>query len=161
MTITLNAKKIFGYGALLITALLVITFVRWTFEGRKSVLVINNDPVPVKPPEVNIQDGVVFLTIDYCKNRDAHGATEVYLVGEQYGAKIPIAWPEDKTPKGCAVLSAVPVNIPAQTPTDTYHVVFEIRYATNPIKESYTIFRSRSFKVVNEALKPGSAKPIP
>lgn len=148
------ALAVFG-----IIILLFGLFVYWSSQTSK-VLVVNNDPVSVRPPEVQANGGVIILTVDYCKNSGAHGVTEAFLIGETFGGKIAINWPVDRSPKGCNKLD-VPVPIPAQAPTDTYHIVYEITYRVNPIKSGYTTFRSQSFKVINEKLQPGDAKPIP
>lgn len=159
MTITLTARKVMTYGALSIMALFVGVIVYWSFSTRKQVLVINNDPVTIRPSEVNAGDGIVYLKVDYCKNAKATGQTKVYLIGETYGAKPEVAWPDDTAAKGCQVLE-FPVHIPAQTQTDMYHIVFEVKYQLNPIRDSYTTFRSRTFKVINEKQQPGDAKPV-
>ncbi len=132
--------------------------VTWSFAPSR-VLVVKNSPTPVEPPEV--KDGeAVALSIDFCKLTNAWGQTEVNLVGDM-GAKIAVAWPVDKTEKGCAFYPKVPVPIPAQTPTDTYKVTFEVCYDVNPLKTNKcTYFESQKFKVINDKLSPGDAKVI-
>ncbi len=129
---------------------------RWSYQSSK-VLVVNNSPVPVKPPEV-IPEGKIFLDIDFCKYNDLTDKTAVTLVGE-HGANIAVNWPSGKAPPQCTVLKDVPLPIPAQTPTDTYYAKFEVCYNINYLKKNRcTTFTSQSFKVINSKLSPGDAK---
>lgn len=133
-----------------------IRLVSWAFASTE-VLVIKNTPVPAKPPEVKDGDRV-YLTIDFCKNSNAVGRNTVHLIGSQ-GAKVSIDWPEDTTKKQCAIFAEIPVPIPAQTPSDTYHVEFITCYDINPLKKNKcSTFTSQSFKVINSKLNPGDAK---
>lgn len=141
---------------IVITILVGGTAVRWAYQSSQ-VLIVKNTPVPALPPEVKDGDKV-FLNIDYCKTSDAIGTTTVNLVGQK-GAKIPINWPEDRSGEGCNKLEAVPVPIPAQTPTDTYHVEFKTCYNVNPLKKNRcTDFTSQDFKVTNSKLNSGDVK---
>lgn len=155
MTITIRVKQILAYAALAILAIAVGFYVYWSLQPSE-VLVVNNSPVPVQPPEVR-DGGKVYLTIDFCKKSGAHGTTTLNLIGETVGAKIAIAWPVDTTPEQCQVYPEIPVPIPAQTPTDMYHAEFVTCYDVNPLKRSCTTFTSRSFKVTNNKLNPGDA----
>lgn len=143
---------------LLILLILVAGFIvtRWAYEPSQA-LVINNKPVPVEPPEVK-DGGKVFLTINYCQKKTLTMHTEVHLIGEQ-GADIDVVWPTSTVPKGCNLLTEIPVKIPGQTPTDTYYAEFTSCGDVNPLKkDKCTIFKSKHFKVVNSKLSPGDAQ---
>lgn len=150
--------------ATLATVLMVVAIgffgfhvVRWAF-APSEVLVINNAPVPVQPPEVKDGDKI-YLEIDYCKKQDVIDDTTLYLIGENNSAKIAINWPKGRTPVQCAHLPQVPIHIPAQTPSGTYHADFEVCYDINPLKKDRcTTFISQSFRITNQVLDSGDAK---
>ncbi len=150
--------QVFGYTGLVLTAFIVGLFLFWSYQPT-DILTIKNDPVPVKPTEVDAGEGIVYLNTDFCKNRKATGVTRVFLVGETKGQKPEISWPLDTTPPQC-LKTDVPLHIPASAQTDTYHAVFEITYQVNPLKKQVVTFHSRSFSVVNIKLQPGDAKPV-
>lgn len=157
----IRQSKVWQHIALFIFGVILVAgglFAFWSVQSSK-VLDIHNDPVPARPPEVKANGGIIILDIDYCKLSDARGLTKVYLVGEEKGQKPEINWPVDESPKGC-VHRDIPIPIPASLQTDVYHIVFEVTYRVNPLKEQVVIFRSRSFKVINEKLQPGDAKPV-
>lgn len=146
---------------LIIIVLLFITVVgggfllKWAYQSSE-ILVVNNSPVPARPPEVKDGDKV-FLTIDFCKKGDYADKTTLNLVGDA-GAKIAVNWPTSRTTEQCTVYKDVPIPIPAQTPSDTYHAEFEVCYDVNFLKKNRcTTFTSQSFKVVNDKLNPGDA----
>lgn len=157
-----GVARLFAYGSLLLTGLVVATVLFWSFQSSK-VLEVKNSPVDAFPPEVQAGTSAIFLDIDYCKYTKVDGVVEVNLIGQTTGSKIGVTWPQDKTPRGCARLKQVPVLIPPQTPTDTYTAVFSITYAKiNPIKPAQPVtFSSKPFKVVNKKLQPGDATVVP
>lgn len=133
-----------------------IIVLRWAY-APSTALVINNAPAPTKPVEVKGGEKV-FMEVDFCKTTDAEGHTTVYLIGEQ-GAKISINWPIDRSAKGCTFAPEVPVPIPGQTPTDTYHLEFTTCYDINPLKQDKcTAFTSQNFQVNNAKLNAGDAR---
>ncbi len=145
--------------AIILLAVGLMRLLTWSFAPNQ-VLIVRNTPVPVQPPEVK-DGGKIYLNIDYCKEVTAVGKTEVNLIGESAGAKIAVAWPDDESKAQCSVLNDVPVPIPAQTPTDTYHVEFVVCYDINPVKRNRcTTFTSQHFKVLNDKLNPGDAEPV-
>lgn len=159
-TVTIKITKLIAYfvSFALIGAAILVAY--W-FVQPTNVLEIYNDPVPVYPPAVGAGEGRINLFLDYCKLREAKGTVKVFMVGENHGQKPELVWPEDSTPKGC-VNSPIDILIPGSVQTDTYHIVFEVRYNINPFKDSeLTVFRTRSFQVINEKLQPGDAKPQP
>lgn len=155
-TITIKLSRILS---IIVSASLIALSLQmfyWTTQPSK-VLVINNEPVPVEPPEVK-DGGKVFLTIDFCQDISATAVTEVHLVGEQ-GAKVRVNWPPGRVEKQCSVYPDIPVPIPGQTPTDIYYVEFKSCYDINPLKNNQcTIFKSKSFKVINPKLQPDDAQ---
>lgn len=155
-TITLKLSNIV---ALIVSVLIVGLMIQVLFWSSQPsvVLTINNDPVPVQPPEVNI-GSEVYLNIDFCQSISALMVTEVHLLGER-GADIGVAWPPGRVEKGCYVYPKVPVPIPGHTPSDTYVLTFKSCANINPLKDDQcTEFKSQSFRVVNAKLNPGDAK---
>lgn len=155
-------RRIFAYLTILLAGVALALgglLIYWSLQPS-NILDIKNDPLPVRPLEVSANGGIVIATVDYCKTRKVDGHAKVYLVGEGNGQKPELAWPVDTQGPQCLKID-IPIPIPASTQTDVYHIVFEVTYKVNPLKDQVAVFRTRSFKVINEKLQPGDAKPVP
>lgn len=167
-SITINLTKLAAYGASLILITVSALILYWGLQPSTGVLEIYNDPLQVKPEDVPA-GGKAIAYVDFCKKGDQEGTVEVNLIGETGGAKITVNWPADKLDAVCTrdypqhvecdakaetpTCIELPIPIPGQTPSDIYHAVFTVTYKLNPLKQSETVFRTRSFKVVNPKLQ--------
>lgn len=133
--------------SLLVTATFVGILLSWSFASEK-VLEIKNEPFPIRTIRKNASvNGVVILSIDYCKNRDIEGEVRVSFVSDEREIFLPIA--REQIPKGCKV-QEVPIVIPKDLQPDTYRLKFRTHYDINPLKSVDNIFESRMFEVVQE-----------
>lgn len=133
------------YTALILIALSVGVFLKWSFE-TENVLQINNEPFPVRTirehPEAN---GVVILKVDVCKNVDVEGDLRISFVSREREQFLPIS--KERSPKGCNV-TEVPIIIPETLSPGIYKVRFRTVYNINPIKTNIANeFVSREFEV--------------
>lgn len=134
-----------AYLALGIVAACVAVFTYWGLQPT-NVLEIKNSPFPTRSVRTNAEpDGVIILTIDYCKNTTKRGEVRTSFVSTTREIFLPIA--TEQYDKGCRK-EEVPVLIPKDLPTDNYRLKFTARYDINPLKEDVPIiFESQEFHV--------------
>jgi hypothetical protein len=142
-------------GGLLLAALGLGLLLLWSLQSTR-VLDIRNAPFPIRTiREHPTPDGVVILSVDYCKLQDVPGQVRTSYVSNSREIFLPLG--DEKTPKGCHN-SEYPVLIPVSTPPDTYRIKFHVVYRLNPLKPTVVEeFESAPFVVVAPG-GPGSEK---
>lgn len=151
-----TANKVLAVG-LLIATLGLGLILYWSLQNTK-VLDIHNAPFPARTiREHPTPDGVVILSVDYCKTRNIDGEVRESFVSSSREVFVPVA--PEKGPKGCQK-TEVPVIIPVNLPPDTYKIKFHVTYNLNPLKKNVTQdFESTQFTVVAPG-GPGSEKVV-
>lgn len=141
---TKNINKVV-VGALIVIALCVGLFLKWSIEGSDP-LVIKNSPFPTRSIRTHAQpEGVIILTVDYCKNTDLKGEVRTSFVSESREVFMPLA--HEQLDRGCRKRE-IPVLIPKDLPADDYKLKFIVRYDINPLKRQVPAqFESRVFHV--------------
>ncbi len=131
--------------SLLLIALGVILFLGWSFQST-NVLEVKNSPFPTRSVRNGAeQDGVIILTIDYCKNTKLQGEVRTSFVSKTREVFLPLA--KEQYQSGCKRID-VPVLIPRDLPADDYKLKFIARYDVNPLKQQVPIvFESQTFRV--------------
>ena len=129
--------------SLLLTALAIGTFLYWSFEGD-NVLEVKNSPFPTEI----IRDGgngIVLLSVDYCKNLDVDGKLRVSFVGATREVFIPLT--AERFLAGCESTS-LPIVIPKGIEPGEYSIKFIATYNVNPLKKNVVVeFESRQFEL--------------
>lgn len=144
-----KSTKIANYVAiasLLLTALAVGIFLKWSFADT-DILQIKNNPFPARivNDPTKSTGGIVFLDADYCKTSDIVGEIRVSYVSKSREIFLPLT--KEQLPKGCDK-KEVPVVIPLSILQDTYRIKFRVTYDINPLKQNIvTNFESQEFKV--------------
>lgn len=132
--------------ALVLSFLGVALMLYWALS-KGEVLVINNDPVPVRTiREHPTADGVVILKVDFCKKVNTVGKVRSSFVSPSREVFLPMY--DDRSDPRCQV-AELPVLIPKDLPPGEYHVHYHITYQVNPLKQVVEDFDSKSFKVVD------------
>lgn len=131
--------------ALIIIALGLIRILTWSIQPTEP-LVVKNSPFPTRSVRTDAEpNGVIILTVDYCKNTDVEGDVRASFVSNTREVFLPID--KERLPEGCAK-EEVPVLIPKDLPTDNYKLKFTVRYDLNPLKRQIpVIFESQEFHV--------------
>ncbi len=109
-----------------------------------NILVIKNDPVPVRPP-TNIVGGVEILTHDFCKLTDDHGVLRESFVGNGTETFLPIV--SENSPASCNDKTELPVIIPTTLKPGVYHVHFRATYKPTPLQVVITEWNSQEFTI--------------
>lgn len=133
------------YAALVIAAIGVGIFLKWSFQDE-NVLEVKNEPFPVRTiresPESN---GVVILKVDYCKNIDTDGDLRMSFISKDKEVFLPIV--KERGPKGCQVTD-FPILVPESLEPGDYKIKFRVAYRINPLKSNVVDeFVSREFHV--------------
>jgi len=119
----------------------------WVYQSP-NVLAVYNTPFPVRTIHTNTTpDGVVILTLDYCKKIDVNGSLRVSFVSATREELLPVA--PERGPVGCNHDVEVPIVVPIDLTPDTYHIHFRSTYRINPFRTVTEEFDSKSFKVVS------------
>ena len=136
------------YLALIVLALAVGVFLYWSFQSEK-ILVVNNEPFPVRTiREATTPDGVVILTLDYCKNEKASGPLRISFVNNVREYFLPLR--NEDSDVGCKVIE-YPVLVPEGIEDGEYRIKFVVDYNLNPIKKNvHNEFYSQPVKVSPE-----------
>lgn len=131
--------------ALIIIFLVLFRIISWALETNQP-LVINNSPFPTRSVRSAADpNGVIILTVDFCKNTDAQGKIRTSFVSSTREVFLPLT--EEQFNKGCAK-EEIPVLIPKDLPADDYKLKFIARYNLNPLKKQVPIvFESQVFHV--------------
>lgn len=118
--------------ALVIIAISIGTILYWA-SASNEVLKINKQPFPTRTiREHPTAGGVVFLTVDYCKNVDVTGSLRISFVSQSREVFLPVT--AERGPKGCDEVE-IPILIPKDIEPDTYRVKLRVSYDVNPIKQ--------------------------
>ncbi len=135
-TTTKTLNKFFAV-ALVVVAIALGVFLKWSFESS-APLVVNNSPFParVESDPTGKTGGTIYLTVDFCKNTDKHGQVRWSYLSASREQFVPIV--EEKFPKGCDKRE-IPVVIPTNLSQDTYIVKFRVTYDLNPIKKNVPV----------------------
>jgi hypothetical protein len=144
---------------LAVIALTMGVFAYWAAETGDP-LTITNAPFPVRTiRQEPTPDGVLILTVDYCKNSNVPGKVRTSFVSATREVFLPVG--EEHLPKGCHKNVEVPVIIPKDLLPDTYKIKFRTTYNINPLKsEVVKEFESRSFTVAGPG-EPGTTMIAP
>lgn len=119
--------------ALVIIALGVGIFLRWSFQDE-NIVDVKNQPFPTRTiREHPTGGGVVFVTIDYCKYYEAEGRLRISFVSQTREVFLPQV--DERMHKGCNVVE-IPVSIPNDIPSDEYRIRFRTVYDLNPLKRA-------------------------
>lgn len=139
------AAKIVFFALFLIAAIIGLV-AYWTVQPADP-LQINNSPFPVRTiRQEPTPDGVLVLTVDYCKTMNVSGKVRMSFVSSSSEIFLPVS--EEHLPLGCRKNVEVPVVIPKDLTPDTYKIKFRTTYNINPIKsEVVREFESRPFTV--------------
>ncbi len=139
-----NINKFFVL-ALVIIAICLGVILKWSIEGNEP-LVIKNSPFPTRSVRANAEaNGVIILTIDYCKNTEVQGEVRTSFVSETREIFAPLA--KERYEPGCRK-QEVPILIPKDLPADDYKLKFIARYDINPLKKQVPVtFESQTFHV--------------
>lgn len=131
--------------SLLLIGLGVFLFLAWSFQDT-NVLEVKNSPFPTRSVRTNAEpDGVIILTVDYCKNTDLKGQVRTSFVSATREVFLPLS--KENLDRGCAK-QEIPVLIPKDLPADNYKLKFIARYDVNPLKKQVPItFESQEFHV--------------
>lgn len=131
--------------ALVVIALALGLILKWAVEGE-DVLVIKNSPFPTRSIRTHAQpEGVIILTVDYCKNTDLQGEVRTSFVSSSREIFLPLS--HEQYDKGCRK-QEIPVLIPKGLPADDYKLKFIARYDINPLKKQVPVeFESQTFHV--------------
>lgn len=134
----------FVYLALIVLAIAIGLFLKWSFQ-RQDVLVINNQPFPVR----TVQDGsnskgIVIMKVDFCKNVAVKGQIRVSFVSSTREVFLPVA--EETQGVGCQKAD-LPIVIPKDLISDTYKVKFRATYQLNPLRSVTNEFETAQFEV--------------
>lgn len=134
-------------GALVLIMVFVGIFLYWTLEDT-DILVVNNAPFPARTLQENIENpGIVLLNVDYCKSKDITGRLRMSFVSQYQEILLPIV--EESGPVACTRRD-LPVLLPKNIPSGTYHIHFNVRYDVNPLKRGIVNdFDSQDFEVSN------------
>lgn len=145
--------------ALAIIASSIGVFAYWAVQANEP-LEITNSPFPVRIiRQDSAPDGVLILTVDYCKTSDLSGRIRTSFVSSSRETFLPIS--EEHLPKGCNRNVEVPVIIPKDLAPDTYRIKFRTTYNINPIKSSVVReFESRPF-TISAPSEPGTTTIAP
>lgn len=144
-TKTTRAINWFVLAALVVIAIGIGIFLKWSFQDEK-ILEVKNSPFPVR----TIRDhptsgGVIILNTDYCKYQEIEGNLRVSYVSDTREVFLPIA--KERGPVGCQKVE-VPILIPSDIPPDTYRIKFRVTYDLNPIKKNVEVnFESQPVQV--------------
>lgn len=132
------------YAVLIILATATGLFLYWIFQS-KDVLQVHNAPFPVRTiREHPTADGVVILSVDYCKKTEVTGRLRMSFVSQSREIFLPVI--DEPGEPGCTK-TEFPVLIPHETPADTYKVKFHVDYEINPLKTVAVEFESEPFVV--------------
>lgn len=134
--------------ALAILSVAVGVFLMWSFQSE-NVLKVNNEPFPTRTiREHPAADGVVVLTLDYCKLQEVTGTLQISFVGESSVFLLPEI--EEGSEPGCRVFD-YPVLMPQNIEPGEYKIVFHAKYDLNPLKKKVVDdFESVSFMIEPE-----------
>lgn len=125
-------------------SIFVCVFIYWSF-ANENALEIKNQPFPVRTIRNHTApNGVVILSVDYCKNTKAVGRVRTSFVSSTREVLLPVS--EDKQGKGC-VKTEVPILVPKDITPDTYKIKFYTTYKVNPFKTVTSEFESKEFIV--------------
>lgn len=129
--------------ALIIVAISLGIFLKWSFEGT-DVLKVNNSPFPTKIVQQD-GSGIVVLTADYCKNQKLDGTLRISFVSQSREIFLPIA--QEELQRGCGIRE-IPIIIPKDLIPDTYKIKFRAIYDVNPVRQNIIVeFESKSFEI--------------
>lgn len=132
--------------ALLITALGLGIFFKWSLEDT-NILQIKNNPFPARVIDdpTGRTGGIVFLNVNYCKKSNLEGVVHASYVSKSNEIFLPVA--KEQIPAGCN-RQEVPVVIPIDLPKDVYRIKFRVIYDVNPLKRGVVqSFESLPFNV--------------
>lgn len=142
----LALSSVITLAVLLVVA--ISTVLVWIYQPT-SVLAVYNTPFPVRTLHTNTTpDGVVILTLDYCKKIAVDGTLRLSFVSATREVFLPIT--SDKGPVGCVHDIEFPIIVPKDLIPDTYHVHFRSTYRINPFRTVTEQFDSKNFKVVSD-----------
>lgn len=132
-------------GFLVLTAMVIGLLLSWALT-KEDPLVVNNSPFPTRSVRPNAEaNGVIILTVDFCKNTDKSGEVRTSFVSQTREVFLPLA--KEHMEKGCRK-EELPVLIPKDLPADNYKLKFVARYNLNPLKTAVPItFESQEFHV--------------
>lgn len=133
----------FLYALAALATVMAGTLVYWS-ATPVHVLVVSNNPVPVRPTELT-PGSAVIMTYTYCKNTDTKGTVRTSLVSATSETFLPLA--PDITGKQCHVKLDVPAVIPMETAAGSYHFHFRATYRINPLKTEIDEWNSQNFTV--------------
>jgi len=139
-----NANRIVAI-ALIIIAAAIGLMAYWAVQPSDP-LTIKNAPFPARTIRKEpTADGVIILTVNYCKNSNASGTVRTSFVSESREIFLPTA--AEHIPKGCQSME-VPVIVPKDIVPDTYKIKFTITYKINPLKTAEVkTFESQPFQI--------------
>lgn len=131
--------------SLIVIAIGLGVFLKWSFQPE-NVLVVKNSPFPTRSVRTNAEpNGVIILTVDFCKNTDKKGEVRTSFVSQSREVFLPLS--HENLDKGCAK-EELPILIPKDLPADNYKLKFIVRYNLNPLKEVVPVtFESQTFHV--------------
>lgn len=89
--------------------------------------------------------GYLELLANYCKNTDAVGKIEVYMVGET--SKDQLIFGEDIRESGCYDKS-IPVKLPKVLTSEKRHLEMTVKYQVNPIRTVSEVIQTEEFDIV-------------
>lgn len=135
--------------ALILIALGLCVFLKWELADT-TVLQVNNAPFPARiiPDTSNGSNGILVLTLDYCKKQPVNGQLRISYVSASREVFLPLT--PEKGSVGCNPTKDIPILIPNDLPTDTYQLKFKAVYSLNPLKNNVTeTFLSQPVKITN------------
>lgn len=132
----------FIYAALVLIAVVMLVIFYWNVQPT-DVLAIKNEPYPVRPSVVN-PNGVVIVTVDYCKLQSVDGTLVIRFVGRKSVVRSPES--PERAAADCQKRD-LPLLLPPQLAQDTYHIEFLSTYHINPITTVDEVSRSQEFTV--------------
>lgn len=141
----LKIAKAIIYTTLAVLVIGASTLVYWTFEAD-DVLTVKNQPVPVRPKEIN-PEATVILSPNVCKNLPVPGIIRRTLVSKSSKILLPDYY--NNFPVGCNNRDLA-VIIPGQTPDDVYHLEFDVTYVINPLKTVVEHWYTQDFTVKHD-----------
>lgn len=120
----------------------------WSFQNEQ-VLQVNNSPFPSRIVQNDDgTNGIVVLTVDYCKHTNVEGQLRVSFVGSEREIFMPIV--TERLPKGCTV-AEYPFIIPSELSPGKYQIKFRAVYDINPLKKGVVAeFESTSFEIKSQ-----------
>jgi hypothetical protein len=144
MTDTHELKYYFSMAVILITLGLLCILMYWMFWPVKTLEVLNN-PVPVDKTSYKPGD-TIYATVDYCKYTDKTAQVSVAFVD---GIIYYMPTTTTNVENGCHKVVVKCAVVP-DMPSGTYHIIVNVLYKVNPVREVSIPYWTQDFQIVND-----------